>query len=199
MPPSFSKPSSLKPSSFNPSSSKPSSSKPSSSKPSSSKPSSSKPSSSKPSSSKPSSSKPSSSKPSSSKPTESSTFELDREELFNSLMHQSRLIDEKPETYKSVAQYLVKVSSELDHFKRLALAELPKQTDGRKVPRCFPTRCDMIKEEMQKLSQGLANKSLPPSVGSLLTEMFAVQVGRLTLDGYSHSSTDNLPEIMERM
>jgi len=113
-------------------------------------------------------------------------------------MHQSRLIDEKPETYKSVAQYLVKVSSELDHFKRLALAELPKQTDGRKVPRCFPTRCDMIKEEMQKLSQGLANKSLPPSVGSLLTEIFAVQVGRLTLDGYSHSSTDNLPEIMER-
>ncbi|KAJ5215862.1 uncharacterized protein N7498_002269 [Penicillium cinerascens] len=135
-----------------------------------------------------------SSNPSSSKPCSTPTFEQDRENLFNSLMHQSRLINQQPENYKSVAQYLAKVASEFDQVKKLA--ELEKHVDKRDVPRCFPVRCDMLKEEMQKLSQGLASKSLPPLLGSLIIEMFATHFGRLTLDG--NSSVDSLPQIMER-
>lgn len=135
-----------------------------------------------------------SSNPSSSKPCSTPTFEQDRENLFNSLMHQSRLINQQPENYKSVAQYLAKVASEFDQVKRLA--ELEKHVDKRDVPRCFPVRCDMLKEEMQKLSQGLASKSLPPLLGSLMIEMFATHFGRLTLDG--NNNVDSLPQIMER-
>ncbi|KAJ5666187.1 uncharacterized protein N7477_008635 [Penicillium maclennaniae] len=121
------------------------------------------------------------------------TFEQDRESLYNSLMHRSRLINREPEKYMTVAVYLTKIAPEFDKIKHLA-GKLQKQ--GRGVPLCFPARCDMIKEEMQRLSQGLTGKTLPPDLGSLLIEMLAIHFGRLTLDG--NSTADEFPQALER-
>jgi hypothetical protein len=121
------------------------------------------------------------------------TFEQDRESLYKSLMHRSRLINREPGMYQSIALYLAKIAPEFDKIKQLA--ELA-QRDGRDVPSCFPARCDMIKEEIEKLSQGLTSKSLPPLLGSLLIEIFAIHFGRLTLDG--NSTADPFPQALER-
>ncbi|KAJ5133464.1 hypothetical protein N7448_001508 [Penicillium atrosanguineum] len=159
--------------------------------------------------SRPSDSKPSDPKPSSfrspngkppiskhswnSKQEHNPTFEQDRESFYKSLMHRSRLINREPEKYMEIAQYLTKVAREFDKIKQLADIS---QGNGRDVPLCFPARCDMIKEEMQKLSQGLTSRSLPPALGSLLIEMLAIHSGRLTLDG--SSTAVDLSQALER-
>lgn len=121
------------------------------------------------------------------------TFEQDRESLYKSLMHRSRLINREPEKYQIIALYLDKIAPEFDKIKQLAEHS---RKGGRDVPSCFPARCDMIKEEMKRLSQGLTSKSLPPLLGSLLIEMFAIHFGRLTLDG--NSTADSFPQVLER-
>lgn len=121
------------------------------------------------------------------------TFEQDRESFYKSLMHRSRLINREPEKYKVIAQYLTKVATEFDKIKQIAETF---QKNGRDVPLCFPARCDMIKKEMQKLSQGLTSKTLPPALGSLLIEMLAIHFGRLTLD--ANSTVDDFSQALER-
>lgn len=120
------------------------------------------------------------------------TFEEDRESFVESIRSKSLRIDRKAETPTAVAEWLANRLHEFDLIKRFG--ELEK-SEGRKVPPCFPARCDLL-EEMHRLSQTLTDKPKLTSLASLMLEMLSSHVGRLSLDGYSN--VDWYAENMER-
>lgn len=71
-----------------------------------------------------------------------------------------------------------------------------EKKEGRKLPPCLPVRCDLLKEEARRLSQALADKPNLTSFASLVMEMLSLQVGRLSMDGYS--DIDKYAECTER-
>lgn len=121
------------------------------------------------------------------------TFEEDRESFVKSIQSKSRRVDRGAETHTAIAEWLANRLHEFDLIKRFG--ELEKN-EGRKVPPCFPTRCDLLKEEMRRLSEALAEKPKLTSRASLVLEMLSLQVGRLTMDGYSN--VDQYAEEMDR-
>lgn len=120
-------------------------------------------------------------------------FEEDRESFVKSIQSKSRRVDRGAETHTAIAEWLANRLPEFDLIKRFG--ELEKK-EGRKVSPCFPARCDLLKEEMHRLSQALAEKPKLTSLASLVMEMLSLQVGRLSLDGYSN--VDRYAEEMER-
>lgn len=120
-------------------------------------------------------------------------FEEDREDFVKAIQSKSRRVDRQAETNTAVAQWLANRLPEFDLIKRFG--ELEKN-EGRKVPPCFPVRCDLLREEMHQLSQALADQPNLTSLASLVMEMLSLQVGRLSLDGYSN--VDHFAEEMER-
>lgn len=120
-------------------------------------------------------------------------FEEDRESFVKSIQSKSRRPDRGAESHKEIAEWLANRLHEFDLIKRFG--ELEKN-EGRKVPPCFPVRCNLLKEEMHRLSQALAEKPKLTSLASLVMEMLSLQVGRLSMDGYSN--VDRYAEDMEQ-
>lgn len=121
------------------------------------------------------------------------SFEEDRENFVKSIQSKSRRIDRGAATHTEIAEWLANRLHEFDLIKRFG--ELEKN-EGRKVPPCFPIRCDLLKGEMRRLSHALAAKPKRTSLASLVMEMLSLHVGRLSLDGYS--DVDLYAEEMER-
>lgn len=110
-------------------------------------------------------------------------FEEDRESFVKVIQSKSRRVDRRAESHATVAEWLSNHFYEVDMIKRFG--ELEKN-EGRKVPPCFSVRCDLLKEEMHRLSQALADQPNLTSFASLVMEMLSLQVGRLSMDGYSN-------------
>lgn len=121
------------------------------------------------------------------------TFEEDRESLVKAIQSKSRRVDRGAETHAAIAEWLANHRYEFDLIKRFG--ELEKK-EGRKVPLCFPVRCNLLKEALRRLSEELAGQPNSTSRASLVMEMLSLQVGRLSMDGYS--SVDAYAEDIER-
>lgn len=121
------------------------------------------------------------------------TFEEDRERFVRSIQSKSRRVDRGAETHAVIAEWLTNRLYEFDLIKRFGELE---ENEGRKVPPCFPVRCNLLKEEVRRLGEALADQPNLTSSASLVMEMLSLQVGRLSLDGYS--SVDYYAEDIEQ-
>lgn len=107
-----------------------------------------------------------------------------RTSVVNKLMHYSRKIDNREDSRQETAEFLARCAHELAVVGRLA------STTGhllwQQTARCFIENCLRLETELQSASRELTDKDVPCSQerASLMIEMFAVQIGRLTLDPY---------------
>lgn len=107
----------------------------------------------------------------------------DREKLFTKLLTLTSLLNSQPETYRELSRSLMKYAHRLDTLlKGGGFFELAMngRTD---VPFCFAKRCDLIRDELIRLSRELAEASSQNEKDyvSLGVECLCVQIGRLSL------------------
>lgn len=108
-----------------------------------------------------------------------------RASLVNKLMHHSRKVDLRKNSFQETADFLARCASELALGSKLA--STTDQLLYQRTAACFIQKCTRLETEMQNVSKELTDRNFPCSQerASLLIEMLAVQVGRLTLDPYS--------------
>jgi hypothetical protein len=99
-------------------------------------------------------------------------------------MHYSRKVDNREDSRQETAEFLARYARELAVVGRLASTTghlLWQQTAG-----CFIENCLKLETEFQSASRELTDKNVPCSQerASLMIEILAVQIGRLTLDPY---------------
>lgn len=110
----------------------------------------------------------------------------DREKILYKLHSLSERLTAHPETYRAISRSLMKYAHKLDTLlKGGGFFELAMS--GTDVPFCFMKRCDVIRDELVRLSRVLVDE---PGQGqepsrteyvALAVEVLCVQFGRLTL------------------
>ena len=108
-----------------------------------------------------------------------------RASLVNKLMHYSRKIDHRKDSFQETANFLARCASELAMVGKLA--STTDQLLYQRTAACFIQKCTRLETELHNASKELTDRTFFCSQerASLLIEMLAVQVGRLTLDPYS--------------
>jgi len=104
-----------------------------------------------------------------------------RVQVAKKLMHYSRKVDQQPDSYKTAAEFLTRCAEELARFSHLPVTA-PKLLRGF-VPPCFGERCTRLVRELQRAGRTLQDQTAPvsPKMASLVIEILAVQLGRLTI------------------
>jgi hypothetical protein len=107
-----------------------------------------------------------------------------RASVVKKLMHHSRKVDYRPDSYQQAATFFTRCAKEIALVRELAT------TTGhllcRLAPPCFSEKCVRIEKELQRVSRKLTSQTDPvlPATASLVIEMLAVEVGRLSLDPF---------------
>lgn len=107
----------------------------------------------------------------------------DREKLIRKLLALSAKLTDLPDTYRAISRSLMKYAHTLDTLvKGSGLFE--SAMSGAGIPLCFVPRCDMIRDELVKLSRLLTDSTGQREYVSLAVECLCVQLGRLSLCPY---------------
>lgn len=107
----------------------------------------------------------------------------DREKLLRKLLPLSEKLNEHPETYRAISRSLMKYAHNLDTLvKGSGLFESAMSGTG--IPFCFVPRCDMIRDELVKLSRLLTDSTDQREYVCMAAECLCVQLRRLSLCPY---------------
>lgn len=124
----------------------------------------------------------------------------DREDLIKRLQTQIPALDNNPTSYRALARNLIRCAHDLDTaIKGGGLFE--QGMSDIKIPDCFVTRCDAIKEELLHQGKLLIDSPAPVDSVAVAVELIAIQIGRLTLsrDGDADAQAEGWDLLVEQL